>query len=68
MSTKRERFAKHMACVDSYIEHQMCRRTEAEREMFRKKQIAMYDDKLERYSEKLQHLIILTGNKARARQ
>lgn len=51
MSTRKERFAKHMECIESYIQHQMTRRTEAERQAFRQKQIAMYDDDLEKYAE-----------------
>jgi len=53
MSTRKERFAKYMEDAESYIEHQMKRRTEAEKQAFRTKQIAMYDDKLERHVEAL---------------
>ena len=53
MSTRKERLAKHLESVDSYIKHQMSRRTETEKLVFRTKQIAMFDDKLERYKERL---------------
>ena len=53
MSTRKERLAKHLESVDSYIKHQMSRRTETEKQAFRAKQIAMFDDKLERYKERL---------------
>jgi len=53
MSTKKERFEHHLESVESYITHQMSGRTDAERQAFRKRQIAMYDDNLEKYAEKL---------------
>ena len=58
MSTKAERFNKYMQDVDSYIKYQMAKRTEAERQAFRQKQIAMYDDGLERYAEKLKQAVV----------
>jgi len=66
MSTRKERFTKHLEAVDSYIKHQMSRRTEAEKQAFRTKQIAMYDDKLERYAEKLRMSIDYTKGYPRA--
>lgn len=53
MSAKKERFTKYMADVDNYITHQMGRKTEAGKLAFRNKQIAMYDDALEKYAENL---------------
>ena len=53
MSTKAERFARHIEHIDLYIKHQMGRRTEEERLAFRGKQIKMYDDKLERLKESI---------------
>ena len=61
MSTKQERFAKHMEAVDGYIRHQMYRKTEAEKQAFRTKQIAMYDDRIERYAEKLKEALLKGG-------
>jgi len=57
MSNKRERFAQYMAAADSYIKHQMGRRTEGERQAFRQKQIDMYDDELEKCAEKLKRIL-----------
>ena len=52
MSTRNERYAKYMACVDNYILHQMSRRTESEKQAFRAKQITMYSDKTEKQIER----------------
>jgi len=51
MSTKKERFAKHVAAVDSFIQHQMPHKSEAERQAFREKIIRQYDDTFERKIE-----------------
>lgn len=48
-----ERFAKHIEHVDSYIKHQMGRRTEEERAAFREKQIASYNDEIEKLKESI---------------
>ena len=61
MSTQNERLTKYLLAVDSYILHQMTRRTEAERQAFRAKQIQQYDDALERYAEKLKRAIARRG-------
>lgn len=53
MSTRKERFTKYLEDVDGYIKHQMNKYTEAEKQAFRLKQIAMYNDKLEKYAESL---------------
>ena len=53
MSSRQQRFTEYMEDVDSYIKHQMGGHTEEERRAFREKQIAMYNDTLEKYAEKL---------------
>ena len=57
MSTKATRLTKHIANVDSYIKHQMTRKSEAERQAFREKMIRQYDDEIEKYSECLQKVL-----------
>jgi len=53
MSTRKERFTKYLETTDNYIKHQMSNHTDGEKEAFRQKQIAMYDDEIERHAEKL---------------
>jgi len=57
MSARNERFAKYLADIDSYIKHQMANRTEVEKQAFRNKQIAMYNDELEKYADKLKRAL-----------
>ena len=60
MSTRAERFNEYMESVDNYIKHQMAKYSDVEKQVFREKQIAMYNDEIEHYAEKLKKALSST--------